>query len=63
MMPNVKYLDKACAGLKETVGDLDNYCISWTTLPQPFLKIIWIYAFTIEVELSSQTESSLSSRF
>lgn len=62
MMPNVKYLDKACAGLKETVGDLDNYRISWTTL-QPFLKIIWIYAFTMQVQLSSQTESSLSSRF
>lgn len=27
MMPKVKYIDKACAGLQEMVGDLDNYSL------------------------------------
>lgn len=30
MMPKVKYIDKACAGLQEMVGDLDNYSLDNT---------------------------------
>lgn len=51
-MPKVKYIDKACAGLQEMVGDLDNYSFL-TTPPSPptfsinFLDLCIYYASPI----------------
>lgn len=39
MMPKVKYIDKACAGLQEIVGDLDNYSLDNTPPPPPTFSI------------------------
>lgn len=37
-MPKVKYIDKACAGLQEMVGDLDNYSLDNPPPPNLFYK-------------------------